>query len=312
MNLVSARTLAVAESALELIGNTPIVRLGRFCPSDAAEVWAKCEFMTPGGSVKDRLGLAMILDAEKQGRLMPGGTIIEPTAGNTGIGLALVGAARGYRVILCVPEKYSIEKQRVMAALGGTVVLTPNDEGMKGAITKAHALAAEIPGAYVPQQFANPSNPKAHYDTTGPEIWEQMEGRIDAIAIGCGSTGTFVGVARYLSEKLPNLLRVAVEPQGSILAGGPCGFHKVEGIGLSFLPEILDRTLIDEIITIDDAEAFSCVKELARTEGLLVGGSSGANIAAARRLAQRLGPGKRVVTLLPDSAERYLSQGIFD
>ena len=312
MNLVSARVLVVAESALELIGNTPIVRLARFCPSDAAELWAKCEFMTPGGSVKDRLGLGMILAAEKQGKLKPGGTIIEPTAGNTGIGLALVGAARGYRVILCVPEKYSVEKQKVMAALGGTVVLTSNDEGMKGAVDRAHQLAAEIPGAYVPQQFANPSNPKAHYDTTGPEIWEQMGGRVDAIAIGCGSTGTFVGVARFLSEKLPNLLRVAVEPQGSILGGGPCGPHKVEGIGLSFVPQVLDRSLIDEVITIDDAEAFACVKELARTEGLLVGGSSGANIAAARRIAKRLGPGKRVVTLLPDSAERYLSQGILD
>ena len=312
MNLVSARSLAVAESALELIGNTPIVRLSRFCPPDSAELWAKCEFMSPGGSVKDRLGLGMILEAEKQGKLKPGGTIIEPTAGNTGIGLALVGAARGYRVILCVPEKNSIEKQRIMAALGGTVVLTPNDDGMKGAIARAHQLAAEIPGSYVPQQFANPSNPKAHYDTTGPEIWEQMEGRLDAIAIGCGSTGTFMGVARFLSEKLPNLLRVAVEPQGSILGGGPCGQHKVEGIGLSFFPEILDRSLIDEVITIDDAESFACVKELARTEGLLAGGSSGANVAAARRIARRLGPGKRVVTLLPDSAERYLSQGILD
>lgn len=312
MNLVSARPLTVANSALELIGNTPMVRFGRYCPKDSAELWAKCEFLSPGGSVKDRLGMGMILEAEKAGLLRPGGTIIEPTAGNTGIGLALVGVARGYRVILCVPEKYSIEKQKVMAALGGTVVTTSNDEGIKGAIARAHQLAAEIPGAYVPQQFANPSNPKVHYETTGPEIWEQMEGRVDAIVIGCGSTGTFVGVGRFLTEKIPSILRVAVEPQGSILGGGESGPHKVEGIGLSFWPEVLDRSLIDEVITIDDAEAFASVKEIARTEGLLVGGSSGANAAAARRIARRLGPGKRVVTLLPDSAERYLSQGILD
>lgn len=311
MIATAARPLTVVDSALELIGNTPIVRLSRYAP-DGAEVWGKCEFLNPGGSVKDRLGLGMIRDAEREGKLKAGGTIIEPTAGNTGVGLALVGAARGYRVILCVPEKYSIEKQKVMGALGGTVVTTPNDDGMQGAIRKAFELAAEIPGAYVPQQFANPSNPRAHYETTGPEIWEQTEGRLDAIAIGCGSSGTFVGVARFLREKLPNLLCVAVEPQGSILGGGPCGSHKVEGIGMSFIPEVLDRSLIDEVITVPDDEAFESVKALARTEGLLVGGSSGANAAAARRIGRRLGPGKRVVTILPDSAERYMSKGIFD
>ncbi len=306
-----ARPLTVVDSALELIGNTPMVRLSRYAP-DGAEVWGKCEFLNPGGSVKDRLGVGMIRDAEREGKLKPGGTLIEPTAGNTGVGLALVGVARGYRVILCVPEKYSIEKQKVMGALGGTVVTTPNDDGMQGAIRKAFELAAQIPGAYVPQQFANPSNPRAHYETTAPEIWEQTEGRLDAIAIGCGSSGTFVGVARYLREKLPGLLCVAVEPQGSILGGGPCGSHKVEGIGMSFLPEVLDRSLIDEVVMIPDDEAFASVKEIARLEGLLVGGSSGANAAAARRIARRLGPGKRVVTILPDSAERYMSKGIFD
>lgn len=312
MTSVATRPLVVADSALELIGNTPIVKLSRFSGPEIAEIWGKCEFLSPGGSVKDRLGLGMISEAERQGKLKPGGTIIEPTAGNTGIGLALVGAAKGYRVILCVPEKYSIEKQKAMAALGGTVVTTPTPEGMQGAIRKAHDLAAEIPGAYVPQQFANPSNPKTHYETTGPEIFEQTDGRLDAVVIGCGSTGTFVGVARYLSERIPGLHRVAVEPQGSILGRGPCGPHKVEGIGLSFFPEILDRSLIDEVITIDDDEAFATVKELARSEGLLLGGSSGANAAAARRVARRLGPGKRVVTFLPDSAERYMSKGIFD
>jgi O-acetylserine dependent cystathionine beta-synthase len=311
MNVVAARPLTVADSALDLIGHTPMVRLSRFAGEGTAEILAKCEFLNPGGSVKDRLGLGMIREAEKQGKLGPGSTIIEPTAGNTGIGLALVGAARGYRVILCVPEKYSIEKQKIMAALGGTVVKTSNETGMKGAIAKAHELAKEIPGAYVPDQFSNPSNPKTHYETTGPEIFEQCEGRLDAIVIGCGSTGTFVGVARYLSERLPSLLKVVVEPQGSIFAGGAPGPHKVEGIGQSFLPAVYDPKLVDEVIAIPDDEAFAAVKEMASKEGLLVGGSSGCNVAAARLVARRLGAGKRVVTILPDGAERYMSQGIF-
>lgn len=310
MNVVAVRSLTVADSALDLIGHTPMVRLSRFAGEGAAEILAKCEFLNPGGSVKDRLGLGMIVEAEKQGKLGPGSTIIEPTAGNTGIGLALVGATRGYRVILCVPEKYSVEKQKVMAALGGTVVLTPNESGMKGAIAKAHELAKEIPGAYVPQQFANPSNPKTHYETTGPEIFEQCEGRLDAVAIGAGTSGTFIGVARYLAERLPDLLKVVVEPQGSVFGGGSPGPHRVEGIGNSFLPEVYDKSLVDEVITIRDDEAFATVRELASTEGLLVGGSGGCNAAAARRVARRLGPGKRVVTILPDSAERYISQGI--
>jgi len=310
MSVETARPLVVADSALDLVGNTPMVRLSRFAGSGTAEILAKCEFLNPGGSVKDRIGVGMIRDAEEKGFLKPGGTIIEPTAGNTGIGLALVGVARGYRVILCVPEGFSIEKQKVMAALGGTVVQTPDALGMKGAIDKAYALAKEIPGAYVPQQFANPSNPRAHYETTGPEILEQCDGRLDAVVIGAGSAGTFVGVARFLVERLPALLKVVVEPQGSIFAGGKPGKHKVEGIGQSFLPEIWDPSLVDEVIAIDDAEAFATVLEVARTEGLLVGGSSGCNAAAARRIARRLGPGKRVVTLLADGAERYVSQGI--
>ena len=287
-----------------------MVRLSRFAGTGTAEILAKCEFLNPGGSVKDRIGVGMIRDAEEKGFLKPGGTIIEPTAGNTGIGLALVGAARGYRVILCVPEKFSIEKQKVMTALGGTVVRTPDALGMQGAIDKAHALAKEIPGAYVPQQFANPSNPRSHYETTGPEILEQCDGRLDAVVIGAGSTGTFVGVARFLAERQPGLLKVVVEPQGSILGGGKAGPHKVEGIGSSFFPQIWDPSLVDEVIAIDDAEAFATVLEIAKTEGLLVGGSSGCNAAAARRIAHRLGPGKRVVTLLPDGAERYVSKGI--
>jgi O-acetylserine dependent cystathionine beta-synthase len=312
MTPAAVRPLLVVDSALDLIGNTPMVRLSRFAGEGTAEILAKCEFLNPGGSVKDRLGVGMIREAEKQGKLKSGGTIIEPTAGNTGIGLALVGAALGYRVILCVPEHFSIEKQKAMAALGGTVVTTPTAGGMKGAIEKALQLASEIPGAYVPQQFANPSNPKTHYETTGPEIFEQCEGRVDAVAIGAGTSGTFVGVVRYLKERIPGLYRVLVEPQGSIFAGGQPGPHKVEGIGQSFWPEFLDRSLLDEVITIGDTEAFQTVKEIARTEGLLVGGSSGVAAAAARRVARRLGPGKRVVTILADSAERYMSKGILD
>src|ERR1035438_8943504 len=266
MTVLAARPLVVADSALDLIGNTPMVRLSRFAGNGTAEILAKCEFLNPGGSVKDRIGVGMIRDAEEKGFLRPGGTIIEPTAGNTGIGLALVGVARGYRVILCVPERFSIEKQKVMTALGGTVVKTPDALGMKGAIDKAHALAKEIPGAYVPQQFANPSNPRAHYETTGPEILEQWAGRRDAVVIGAGSTGTFMGVARFLAESLPALLKVVVEPQGSILGGGKPGPHKVEGIGSSFLPGIWDPSLVDEVIAIDDAEAFATVLEIARAE----------------------------------------------
>ncbi|HUM01717.1 MAG TPA: cysteine synthase A [Thermoanaerobaculia bacterium] len=310
MTVRVARPLVVADSVLDLIGGTPMVRLTRFAGEGAAEILAKCEFLNPGGSVKDRLGIGMILAAERDGTLKPGGTLIEPTAGNTGIGLALVGARRGYRVILVVPEKFSIEKQKIMAALGGTVVVTPTSEGMEGAIRKAFELKAEIPGSCVPQQFANPSNPQAHYDTTGPEIYEQAEGRIDSIVIGIGSAGTFAGVARYLKERLPNVHCVGVEPQGSIFAGGKPGPHKVEGIGQSFWPSILPKDALDEVITIPDDEAFAAVRELAATEGLLTGGSSGCAVVAARQIARRLGPGKRVVTILPDGAERYMSQGI--
>jgi O-acetylserine dependent cystathionine beta-synthase len=310
MTVRAARPLVVADSVLDLIGDTPMVRLRSFAGEGAAEILAKCEFLNPGGSVKDRLGLGMILTAEREGKLSPGATIIEPTAGNTGIGLALVGARRGYRVILCVPEKFSIEKQKLMTALGGTVVVTPNADGMEGAIRKAFELAAGIPGAYVPQQFANPSNPEAHYESTGPEIFEQAEGRIDAIAIGIGSAGTFVGVARYLKEHLPHLLCVGVEPQGSVFGGGAPGPHRVEGIGQSFWPSILPKESLDEVMTVDDEEAFAAVRELAQTEGLLTGGSSGCAAVAARRLARRLGLGRRVVTILPDGAERYMSQGI--
>jgi cysteine synthase A len=310
MSAVTARPLTVAESVVDLIGGTPMVKLKKIATPDMAEIWAKCEFMNPGGSVKDRLGLGLILDAERDGKIKPGvSTLIEATAGNTGIGLALVGAARGYKVVICMPEKYSMEKRMVVAALGATLVVTPLSEGMEGAMEKARQLEKEIPGGFVTAQYENPSNPRAHELTTGPEIWEQTGGRVDAIAIGVGSGGTFVGVARYLTSKNPKIVRVAVETQNSILTGTP-GKHRVEGIGMSFLPDFWDESLVDEAIAITDEEAFACVKELARVEGFLVGSSSGANVAAARRVARRLGPGKRVVTLLPDSAERYMSQGI--
>ena len=280
-------------------------------PNDA-EIYVKLEYLNPGFSVKDRIGIGMIERAERDGLLKPGGTIIEPTAGNTGVGLALAGVQKGYRVILCVPENFSIEKREVMRALGGEVILTPKEPGMKAAIAKAQELAAEIEGAYVPQQFANPYNAEAHYETTGPEIFEQMEGRIDAWLAGAGTGGTFTGVARYLRERLPDVQCYVVEPQGSILKGGEAGPHEVEGIGASsFIPPVLDMTLATDVIGIDDSPAFDMVARLAREEGILGASSAGANVAAALEVARRLGPGKRVVTIAPDASERYMSKGIY-
>lgn len=306
------RPPAAVASALELIGNTPLIELTRIEPEDRAAVFAKLELYNPAGSVKDRLGVGLIDWAEENGRLAEGGTIVEPTAGNTGIGLALVGAQRGYRVILCVPENFSIEKQKLMEALGGTVERTPRDLGMKGAIARAHEIAAEIPGACVPQQFECPGNPDVHYKTTAREIWEQMDGRVDAMVVGVGSGGTFSGMARFMRDHNPGCLCVAVEPNGSILQGGEPGPHDVEGIGVSFLPGVLARDLIDEVIMVHDDDAFATAKLVARTEGLLIGGSSGACMNAALQIARRLGPGKRVVTVFADSAERYISKGHLD
>lgn len=299
-------------SVLDLIGNTPIVQLTKISKAADASIFVKLENLNPGGSVKDRIGVGMIARAARDGALKPGGTIIEPTAGNTGIGLALAGVRMGYRVILCVPENFSIEKREVMRALGGEVVLTPKDDGMKGAIARAEQLAKEIPNSYIPQQFVNVYNTESHYETTAPEIYEQMDGRIDAFVAGAGTGGTFTGVAKYLRERIPNVYCVVVEPQGSILKGGEAGPHEVEGIGASsFIPPVLDLSLADEIIQIEDEPAFAMVKRLAREEGILGGGSAGANVAAALQVAQRLGRGKRVVTLVPDPAERYISKGIF-
>ncbi|MBD0372298.1 MAG: cysteine synthase family protein [Pyrinomonadaceae bacterium] len=303
----------ITENIIELVGNTPLLHLARFARPPLADIYAKLEYMNPGGSVKDRAALGMILDAEERGLLRPGSTIIEPTAGNTGIGLALIGVARGYRVVLCVPEGYSREKMKVMEALGGEIEYVTKAQGMKGAIERAQALSAEIKDSFIPQQFENPSNPCFHEQTTGQEIIEQMEGRIDAIVIGAGTAGTFTGIARAVRKINPQALCILVEPQGSIIGGGPPGTHKVEGIGQSqFIPKNCDLDLADEVMMIKDDEAFATVRVLAETEGVLGGGSSGAAAAAARRIAERLGPGKRIVTLFPDGAERYMSQGIFD
>lgn len=295
----------------ELIGNTPILEITQFDLPEGVRLFAKLEYYNPGGSVKDRLGVALIEAGVREGKLRPGGTIIEPTAGNTGIGLALAAVGTDYKVIFVVPEKFSQEKQELMRALGATVVNTPTELGMKGAIAKAEELAKEIEGAYLPQQFANPANPQAHYETTGPEIWEQMDGRVDIFVAGAGSGGTFMGVARYLKEKNPQIKTVIVEPEGSILNGGEVGPHKTEGIGMEFIPEYMDTSYFDAIHTIKDELAFGMVKELAAKEGLLVGSSSGAAFAAALMEAKEAKPGTHIVTIFPDSSERYLSKKIY-
>jgi cysteine synthase A len=306
------RPQAPVNSILDLIGNTPMLRLHRIPEPGAADIFVKLELLNPGFSVKDRIGVGMIARAERDGKLKPGGTIIEPTAGNTGVGLALAGVQKGYRVILCVPENFSIEKREVMKALGGEVVLTPKDDGMKGAIAKAEELSLTIPGSYVPQQFTNPYNSESHYATTGAEIWEQMDGRVDAWVAGAGTGGTFSGVAKYLKERNPTCWCVVVEPQGSILKGGEAGPHEVEGIGASsFIPPVLDMSLVDEVIQIYDEPAFVMVRRLAAEDGVLGASSAGANVSAALQVAEKLGPGKRVVTLIPDASERYMSKGIY-
>lgn len=289
-----------------------MLRLTRLPPPNSAEVFVKLEYLNPGGSVKDRAAIGIIERAERQGRLKPGGVIVEATAGNTGIGLALIGVNRGYQVALFVPENFSEEKVIIMRALGAQVVRTPDEEGMSGAIRRAQELADNTPGAFMAAQFENPANPDYHYQTTAQEIFEQMDGRIDAVTIGSGTAGTFTGVARYLKQKLPQVWMVAVETEGSVLGGGPPGPHKVEGIGASFIPKNFDGSVCDEILMVNDENAFNTVKELAAKEGVLSGSSGGANVFAAFEVAQRLGPGKRVVTLIPDSAERYLSKKIFE
>jgi cysteine synthase A len=305
-------SLTASESILELIGKTPLLHLKNLQQPGMANIYAKLEYLNPGGSIKDRAALGLILDAEERGLLTPGATIIEPTAGNTGVGLALIGRARGYQVILCVPEGYSREKMILMEALGGKVIYTPQEAGMKAAIEKAQALAQEIPHSFCPQQFANPANPQYHYHTTAQEIDEQLAGQVHGIAVGCGSAGTFSGIARLFKEKNPQTICWAVETEGSVLGGGCAGPHRVEGIGTSFIPPNFAAEYCDRVFQVTDDQAFGMVKHLARQEGVLCGSSSGANAYAAVALAQMLGPDHNVVTVFPDGAERYMSKGILD
>jgi len=312
MKSSSGICLRVADDITQLVGGSPLLKFNRIVPAGAADVFAKLEYLNPGGSVKDRAAIGMIRRAEEEGRLKPGGTIVEATAGNTGIGLALIGVNRGYRVALFVPERFSEEKVAIMRALGAEVTRTPDGEGMQGAIRRAHELTDKDPNAFMVGQFSNPANPDYHYATTADEIFQQMGGKIDAVVIGSGTAGTFTGVARYVKERLPGVLAIAVETQGSVLGGGPPGKHKVEGIGASFVPENFDRAVCDEIIMINDEDAFRTVTDLARLEGVLSGSSGGASVCAALQVANRLGAGQRVVTIVPDSAERYLSKKIFE
>lgn len=309
---LAAPRLRTAQSLLDLVGGTPLLRLDRYVGEGAAHVHAKLEFLNPGGSVKDRAAIGMILAAERDGRIAPGATLIEPTAGNTGVGLALIGNLRGYRVIVVVPEKFVGPKTAVMKVLGAEVVLTPTDKGMPFAIEKAKELAATIPGAFVPQQFDNPANPEYHEQTTAAEIDEQLGGAPDAVVMGGGTGGTFTGVARYFRKRDPKVRCVLVEPKGSVWGGGPQAPYKVEGIGNSFWPSTVDRSVVDEVRSVPDDASFAAVRELARSEGLLVGGSAGAAAHAAREVARELGPGKRVVTLFADGFERYLGKGVFE
>ncbi|HZD30531.1 MAG TPA: cysteine synthase family protein [Candidatus Angelobacter sp.] len=306
------KSLRVAEEITELVGETPVLHLRRIVPAGAADVYAKLEYLNPGGSIKDRAALGMIRRAEADGRLQPGATIFEATAGNTGVGLALIGCSRGYKVVLAVPEKFSIEKVILMQALGAEVIRTPDAEGMQGAISYVKERAAKTPNSFMAAQFENQDNPNFHYETTAREFYEQMGERVDAVVIGSGTGGTFTGVARYFKERNPKVLAIVVEPQGSILGGKPKGEYKIEGIGASFIPKTFDRSLADEIIACSDRDAFGMVKQLAATEGVLAGSSAGANVCVAIEIAKRLGPGKRVATIVADSAERYLSKDIFN
>ncbi len=302
----------IASDITQLVGHTPMLQLSRVVPVSAASVFAKLEFLNPGGSVKDRAALGMILDAEARGLLHAGSTILEATAGNTGVGLALIGVNRGYKVKLFVPEGFAEEKCILMRGFGAEVERTPEAEGMAGAIRRAEEAAAAIPGAFTAGQFSNQANPQFHHDTTAAELWDQMEGRVDAFVAGVGTGGTFSGVARFLKERNPAVITVAVETEGSILQGGEPGKHRVEGIGVSFIPNTFHREVCNRVAMVSDEDAFAMVKRLAAEEGLVAGSSSGAAVHAAVELARELGPGKRVATIIPDSAERYLSKNIFE
>jgi len=302
----------VADSVLDLIGRTPVMRLQRVVAPGMATVWAKLERQNPGGCVKERIGLAMIEAAEKDGRLQPDALIVEPTSGNTGIGLAMVAAFKGYRVILVMPDSVSVERRAIFKAYGAESVLTPGAQGMKGAIAKAEKIVRQNPGAWMPNQFANPANPEVHRLTTGPEILAQVP-HLDAFVSGVGTGGTVTGVGQYLKAEAPHVRVFAVEPAESpVLSGGEAKPHKIQGMGAGFVPLVFDRSVVDEIVAVTSAEAAEMARQLARREGLLVGISSGAAVAAALKVAAQLGEGKTVVTLLPDTGERYLSTDLFD
>lgn len=305
----------IKNSLTELIGHTPLLALHRWAKQEqlVAEIVAKVEYFNPGGSVKDRVALSMITDAEEKGLLKPGALIIEPTSGNTGVGLAWVASVKGYRLILTMPETMSLERRNLLKALGAELVLTPGSEGMGGAIRKAQEIQAATPGSLILQQFENPANPLAHERTTAEEIWQDTDGKIDIFVASVGTGGTLTGTARGLKKKNPNIRIVAVEPAGSpVLSGGKAGPHKIQGIGAGFIPKILDTSLIDQIIPVTDEDAMRTSRELSATEGLLVGISSGAAAFAAREIAKdEANQGKRIVVLLPDTGERYLSTELF-
>lgn len=300
--------LVYSSSIIDAIGNTPLVRLRRLPGTKDATVLAKVEGQNPGGSVKTRIAWNMVAEAEARGMLKAKGHILEATSGNTGIGLALVAASRGYRLTIVMPANMSQERRKLLKLYGANLVLTPAEEGMSGAVAKAEELKGQFPESFMPKQFENQNNPLTHYKTTGPEIWEQTDGKVDALVVGVGTGGTLTGVGKFLREKNPDLEIYAVEPAGSpILSGGGKGPHKLAGIGAGFVPKVLDRSLITEILTVKDEEAFLYAKKLAEQEGILAGISSGAAVAAALRVAAKLGWGKNVVTILPDTGERYLS-----
>ncbi len=298
----------LAKSILDLIGDTPMVELSKVVTPKMARVIGKLESLNPGGSVKDRIALAMVEDAEKRGLLKPGGTIIEPTSGNTGIGLAMIAAFKGYRLILALPEGMSTERVSLLERYGAEVVMTSALDGMAGAVKKAKEILAKTPGAYMPLQFSNPANPRVHRQTTAQEILAATDGEIDAFVAGVGTGGTITGVGDVLKKKNSGIRVVAVEPaMSAVLSGKPAGQHRIQGIGAGFVPEVLDRSVVDEVMTVEDMDAYSMARTLAREEGILVGISAGANVCAALKVAEQLGPGKTVVTILCDTGERYLS-----
>lgn len=307
--------MKIYKKATELIGNTPLLELGNYEKAHGLEatILAKLEYLNPAGSVKDRIARAMLDDAERRGLLKPGSVIIEPTSGNTGIGLAAVAAARGYRIILTMPETMSVERRSLLRAYGAELVLTEGAKGMKGAIAKARELAAQTENSFIPGQFTNPANPRAHRETTGPEIWRDTDGKVDIFVAGVGTGGTVTGVGEYLKAQNPDVRVVAVEPAGSpVLSGGASGPHKIQGIGAGFVPDTLNRAVLDEILLVENEDAFAAGRELARREGMLAGISSGAALHAATVLAKRPeNRGKMIVVLLPDTGDRYLSTPLF-